>query len=96
MLQQNLATAMAIAAVLEAQAGLQCQLRPHLYQAVDMHPVHTSLNATGRKRLGRACIIGSGDPSDSCMLAGIAIGGDVFPGSTLSDHCLRYQEIPQV
>lgn len=28
--------------------------------------------------------------------AGIAIGGDSFPGSTLSDHCLRYQNIPQV
>lgn len=28
--------------------------------------------------------------------AGIAIGGDVFPGSTLSDHCLRYENIPQV
>lgn len=27
--------------------------------------------------------------------AGIAIGGDAFPGSTLSDHCLRYQNIPQ-
>jgi hypothetical protein len=27
---------------------------------------------------------------------GIAIGGDAFPGSTLSDHCLRYQHIPQV
>lgn len=27
---------------------------------------------------------------------GIAIGGDSFPGSTLSDHCLRYQNIPQV
>ncbi|KAL4428457.1 hypothetical protein ABPG75_002546 [Micractinium tetrahymenae] len=27
---------------------------------------------------------------------GIAIGGDAFPGSTLSDHCLRYQNIPQV
>ncbi len=23
--------------------------------------------------------------------AGIAIGGDAFPGSTLSDHCLRYE-----
>ncbi|KAK9866628.1 hypothetical protein WJX84_006258, partial [Apatococcus fuscideae] len=30
------------------------------------------------------------------LYEGIAIGGDVFPGSTLSDHCLRYQEIPQV
>lgn len=28
--------------------------------------------------------------------AGIAIGGDSFPGSTLSDHCLRYQNIPQI
>ena len=28
--------------------------------------------------------------------AGIAIGGDAFPGSTLSDHCLRYQNIPQI
>jgi len=27
---------------------------------------------------------------------GIAIGGDAFPGSTLSDHCLRYQNIPGV
>mmetsp|Transcript_21455 Transcript_21455/g.51177 ORF Transcript_21455/g.51177 Transcript_21455/m.51177 type:complete len:613 (+) Transcript_21455:137-1975(+) len=27
---------------------------------------------------------------------GIAIGGDSLPGSTLSDHCLRYQQIPQV
>ena len=27
---------------------------------------------------------------------GIAIGGDVFPGSTLSDHCLRYENIPQI
>lgn len=27
---------------------------------------------------------------------GIAIGGDSYPGSTLSDHCLRYQNIPQV
>lgn len=30
------------------------------------------------------------------MHAGIAIGGDVFPGSTLSDHCLRYENIPQI
>lgn len=28
--------------------------------------------------------------------AGIAIGGDTFPGSTLSDHCIRYQNIPQI
>ncbi|KAL6778097.1 ACLB1 [Auxenochlorella protothecoides x Auxenochlorella symbiontica] len=27
---------------------------------------------------------------------GVAIGGDAFPGSTLSDHCLRYQNIPGV
>lgn len=27
---------------------------------------------------------------------GVAIGGDAFPGSTLSDHCLRYQQIPQI
>lgn len=27
---------------------------------------------------------------------GIAIGGDAFPGSTLSDHCLRYQHIPAI
>ena len=29
-------------------------------------------------------------------LLGIAIGGDVFPGSTLSDHVLRFNNIPQV
>ena len=28
--------------------------------------------------------------------AGIAIGGDSYPGSTLSDHCLRYENIPQI
>lgn len=28
--------------------------------------------------------------------SGIAIGGDVFPGSTLSDHVLRFNNIPQV
>jgi succinyl-CoA synthetase alpha subunit len=28
--------------------------------------------------------------------SGIAIGGDVFPGSTLSDHILRFNNIPQV
>lgn len=28
--------------------------------------------------------------------AGIAIGGDVFPGSTLSDHVLRCNNIPHV
>ena len=36
---------------------------------------------------------------DKCVssdFAGIAIGGDVFPGSTLSDHCLRFQNIPQI
>jgi succinyl-CoA synthetase alpha subunit len=27
---------------------------------------------------------------------GIAIGGDAFPGSTLSDHCRRYQRMPAV
>lgn len=27
---------------------------------------------------------------------GIAIGGDAFPGSTLSEHCLRYERIPAV
>mmetsp|Transcript_18602 Transcript_18602/g.33173 ORF Transcript_18602/g.33173 Transcript_18602/m.33173 type:complete len:613 (-) Transcript_18602:210-2048(-) len=27
---------------------------------------------------------------------GIAIGGDSLPGSTLSDHCIRYQQIPQI
>ena len=32
----------------------------------------------------------------SSLRAGIAIGGDVFPGSTLSDHCLRYQNIPEI
>jgi hypothetical protein len=31
-----------------------------------------------------------------CVCAGIAIGGDTFPGSTLSDHCIRYQNIPQI
>lgn len=30
------------------------------------------------------------------MASGIAIGGDVFPGSTLSDHILRFNNIPQV
>ena len=30
------------------------------------------------------------------LLIGIAIGGDVFPGSTLSDHILRFNNIPQV
>lgn len=37
------------------------------------------------------------DAADVLMLsAGIAIGGDTFPGSTLSDHCIRYQNIPQI
>ncbi|MEW5304090.1 MAG: hypothetical protein WDW38_003413 [Sanguina aurantia] len=30
------------------------------------------------------------------LFEGIAIGGDSYPGSTLSDHCLRYQNIPQI
>lgn len=30
------------------------------------------------------------------IILGIAIGGDVFPGSTLSDHVLRFNNIPQV
>ncbi|KDD75503.1 hypothetical protein H632_c650p0, partial [Helicosporidium sp. ATCC 50920] len=30
------------------------------------------------------------------VFEGIAIGGDAYPGSTLSDHCLRYQHIPAV
>lgn len=30
------------------------------------------------------------------LYEGIAIGGDVFPGSTLSDHCMRYQNIPDI
>ncbi|KAL2453865.1 ATP-citrate synthase beta chain protein 2 [Abeliophyllum distichum] len=30
------------------------------------------------------------------IFEGIAIGGDVFPGSTLSDHVLRFNNIPQV
>lgn len=30
------------------------------------------------------------------LYEGIAIGGDTFPGSTLSDHCIRYQHIPQI
>lgn len=30
------------------------------------------------------------------IFSGIAIGGDVFPGSTLSDHVLRFNNIPQV
>ena len=32
----------------------------------------------------------------TCTCPGIAIGGDAYPGSTLSDHCLRYQNIPQI
>eukprot|EP01025_Chloroclados_australasicus_P000761 TRINITY_DN10289_c0_g1_i1.p1 TRINITY_DN10289_c0_g1~~TRINITY_DN10289_c0_g1_i1.p1 ORF type:complete len:613 (-),score=80.50 TRINITY_DN10289_c0_g1_i1:512-2350(-) len=27
---------------------------------------------------------------------GVAIGGDVFPGSGLSDHCIRYQNVEQI
>ncbi len=34
------------------------------------------------------------DPSPSP--SGIAIGGDTFPGSTLSDHVLRYQNMPGI
>eukprot|EP01098_Paradermamoeba_levis_P016941 TRINITY_DN943_c0_g4_i2.p1 TRINITY_DN943_c0_g4~~TRINITY_DN943_c0_g4_i2.p1 ORF type:complete len:622 (-),score=220.36 TRINITY_DN943_c0_g4_i2:323-2110(-) len=30
------------------------------------------------------------------LYEGIAIGGDVFPGSTLSDHVLRFQEIDEI
>ncbi|KAL6761489.1 citrate synthase-like protein [Haematococcus lacustris] len=30
------------------------------------------------------------------LFEGIAIGGDTFPGSSLSDHCLRYQHIPEI
>ncbi|KAM3268082.1 hypothetical protein P3S67_031632 [Capsicum chacoense] len=30
------------------------------------------------------------------IFEGIAIGGDVFPGSTLSDHVLRFNNIPQI
>eukprot|EP00271_Cylindrocystis_brebissonii_P019819 TRINITY_DN623_c0_g1_i1.p1 TRINITY_DN623_c0_g1~~TRINITY_DN623_c0_g1_i1.p1 ORF type:complete len:609 (-),score=120.98 TRINITY_DN623_c0_g1_i1:354-2180(-) len=30
------------------------------------------------------------------LYEGIAIGGDVFPGSTLSDHVLRFNNIPQI
>ncbi len=30
------------------------------------------------------------------LYEGIAIGGDVYPGSTLSDHVLRFNNIPQV
>lgn len=37
-----------------------------------------------------------GWPQSGSGGAGIAIGGDSFPGSTLSDHCLRYQNIPQI
>jgi ATP citrate (pro-S)-lyase len=29
------------------------------------------------------------------LYEGIAIGGDVYPGSTLSDHVLRFNNIPQ-
>ncbi|KAL3690394.1 hypothetical protein R1sor_016703 [Riccia sorocarpa] len=30
------------------------------------------------------------------LYEGIAIGGDAYPGSTLSDHVLRYSNIPQI
>jgi len=30
------------------------------------------------------------------LYEGIAIGGDMFPGSTLLDHLLRYEQIPEV
>eukprot|EP00850_Spirogloea_muscicola_P025313 SM002735S10355 [mRNA] locus=s2735:542:1620:+ [translate_table: standard] len=30
------------------------------------------------------------------LYEGVAIGGDVFPGSTLSDHVLRFNNIPQI
>mmetsp|Transcript_1264 Transcript_1264/g.1866 ORF Transcript_1264/g.1866 Transcript_1264/m.1866 type:complete len:744 (-) Transcript_1264:684-2915(-) len=30
------------------------------------------------------------------VFEGVAIGGDAFPGSTLTDHCLRYEQIPEV
>jgi ATP citrate (pro-S)-lyase len=30
------------------------------------------------------------------LYEGIAIGGDSFPGSTLSDHALRFQAIPDI
>ncbi|GLC34540.1 ATP-citrate synthase beta chain protein 1 [Pleodorina starrii] len=30
------------------------------------------------------------------LYEGIAIGGDTFPGSTLSDHCLRYEHVPAI
>jgi ATP citrate (pro-S)-lyase len=30
------------------------------------------------------------------LYEGIAIGGDVYPGSTLSDHVLRFNNIPQI
>ena len=39
---------------------------------------------------------GSGALPCACMPAGIAIGGDSYPGSTLSDHCIRYQHIPAI
>lgn len=43
-----------------------------------------------------ACMPSQIRSPDAHPAAGIAIGGDAFPGSTLSDHCLRYQHIPQV
>jgi ATP citrate (pro-S)-lyase len=30
------------------------------------------------------------------LYEGIAIGGDAYPGSTLSDHVLRFNNIPQI
>ncbi len=43
------------------------------------------------------CLTSNTVPQNSSLPpAGIAIGGDVFPGSTLSDHCLRYENIPQI
>lgn len=43
-----------------------------------------------------ACMPSQIRSPDAHPAAGIAIGGDAFTGSTLSDHCLRYQHIPQV
>mmetsp|Transcript_43755 Transcript_43755/g.71143 ORF Transcript_43755/g.71143 Transcript_43755/m.71143 type:complete len:650 (+) Transcript_43755:187-2136(+) len=30
------------------------------------------------------------------LFEGIAVGGDCFPGTTLADHVIRFQEVPQV
>jgi hypothetical protein len=54
-----------------------------------------------RRRAPRSSMRACGSPAAPLQLAaraaaGIAIGGDVFPGSTLSDHCLRYENIPQI